>query len=411
MAVVLFPVRVFVTPVGLRTAVAFFAVCLLRGCLRRGCLIRWLSRARRRHCRAGGLARCLPAGVFLAGVFLAGVFLAGVFAAGVFAAGVFAAGVFVAVGVFSAGAALAGAGSVACDFLVEDVVPAGDLLAEDVGVSVGSLRAVDGPGAGTVRFEAGTRVAFAPSSTARLARFRIAARRCPVARRASCRAAAFDAAAFLAAADAFLVGCRRLRARTVVSSSSSTASSRHWASTSRSLDSVPVCGQSEEDLAVVGGDTDRQQVAGSQGQHRIAGDQSLAGRVQRHLRSGHVRDQHVVLAPEHLVGDPHAQRVQGGRRKAGDVGEGACVDRSPGVLVRLGRVRHLVQAHQRVLLPDRKRLQVRCDLAAQGRGLTVVLGHTHRYQSGQLTTVRDGLAPRQQPGPQRPGDHGEDRRR
>ena len=75
-----------------------------------------------------------------------------------------------------------------------------------------------------------------PSSAARDTRLRTAARFCPAAlRAASCRAAAFFAAARRAAAGAFRVGWRTAVPRTAVSSSSSRASSRHWARTSRSL--------------------------------------------------------------------------------------------------------------------------------------------------------------------------------
>ena len=194
-------------------------------------------------------------------------------------------------------------------------------------------------------------------------------------------------------------------ARTVVSSSSSSASSRHWASTSRSLIGVPVGGQPEVDLAVVGRHADGQQVAGGQRQHRIAGGQPGPGRVQRHLRAGHVGDHQVVRLAHHLGRDPYAERVQRGRREPGDVGQRPGSHRPAGVLVGLGGVRDLVQPHQRVRLADRQALQVRRDLAAQRGRLAVVLGDTHRHQRGQRAARADRLAPGQQPGPQAAGDH------
>jgi hypothetical protein len=81
----------------------------------------------------------------------------------------FLAAPFWAAGVFFAGAA------VLADSSEPEPDPVGS--AGDGGSWDGSLRAVDAPGDGAGRLAAGGRVALVPSSTARVARFRIAARR------------------------------------------------------------------------------------------------------------------------------------------------------------------------------------------------------------------------------------------
>lgn len=101
------------------------------------------------------------------------------------AIGFLAAVAFVAA-VFLAPAFFAG---VSADPAVDPAVEAAALFAARFDVltwaSVGSFGAVDGVCCGPARFAPGTRVALVPNSTARLARLRIAARRCPVVRRAS----------------------------------------------------------------------------------------------------------------------------------------------------------------------------------------------------------------------------------
>ena len=222
--------------------------------------------------------------------------------------------------------------------------------------------------------------------------------------------AALDAAAFLAAAEAFLVGCRSARARTVVSSSSSTASSRALRQHVEVAHRVPVGGQPEEHLAVVRRDPDGQQVARPERQHRIAGHQPLARRVQRSS-----------AVPGTLVTStscwrrstsldtrtPSACRVVGAKPAMSDRVRASTA--RPVSLCAWVRVRHLVQPHQRVLLADRQRLQVRRDLTTQRGGLAVVLGDAHRHQSGQLAVRWATDSPAgQQPGPQRAGDRGQD---
>ena len=60
-------------------------------------------------------------------------------------------------------------------------------------------------------------------------------------------------------------------------------------------DGVPVGGEPEEDLAVVGGDSNCEQVARRQGKNRVARYQLRTSREQRDLRPWHVGDHQVVL--------------------------------------------------------------------------------------------------------------------
>src|SRR6188508_272919 len=138
-------------------------------------------------------------------------------------------------------------------------------------------------------------------------------------------------------------------------------------------DRVSVGIQSQEDLSVIGGNSDGKQVAGRQRQDRIACDQPGTRSKQRQLWPGDIGDHEIMLSAYHFGGCPYAERMQGGGCKARDIGKRASSHRAPGVLVRLSVVGDLVQSHERVRLANRQTLQVWRDLTAQGSRLAIFL--------------------------------------
>src|SRR4029450_1634022 len=121
-------------------------------------------------------------------------------------------------------------------------------------------------------------------------------------------------------------------------------------------DGVPVGGETDENLAVVGGNSNGNQVTGRKREEWVAGDELRTGSIKRYLRSRDIGDHQVVLFAHHLGGCSYAERVQGSRCKASNVGERARTYRPSRVLVGLGVVGDLVQPHQRVRRPDREGL-------------------------------------------------------
>ena len=167
--------------------------------------------------------------------------------------------------------------------------------------------------------------------------------------------------------------------RRSVSSSSSSASVRHSPEEVDVGQQVPVGGDAVEDAAVVRRHADRQRVAGQQRVDGVGLDHLGAGGVERELRAGHVGDAEVEALAGPLRGrDPRPERVEGGGREAGDPGEPVGGDGPAGLLVRLERVGHLGEPHDRAGLADREVDVVRSDLAAERGRLELVVDDRHR---------------------------------
>ena len=106
--------------------------------------------------------------------------------------------------------------------------------------------------------------------------------------------------------------------------------------------------------------------------------------------------------------DPRAERVERGRREAGDARDPVGGDRLAGLAVGMERVGDLVQAHHRRGLADRQVEQVADHAAAERRGLTLLVDHAHRHQRAEPAAGVDGLGAGHQPGADRAGDRGQD---
>ena len=171
-------------------------------------------------------------------------------------------------------------------------------------------------------------------------------------------------------------------------------------------DRVPVGGHAEEHPPVVGRAGHRQRLPEAERRHRIHRVDREPGRVQRHLRAGHVGDQHVVHPPGQLAGDPGAQRVQRRRGEPAQLDERVGADLLPG----FDDARPSRTTPGAAASPD----SARRPAGRSGRTPPTPLSspgarrHRHRHHRPHHGVRGHRLAAGQQPGPQRAGDHGQD---
>ncbi len=157
---------------------------------------------------------------------------------------------------------------------------------------------------------------------------------------------------------------------------------------------VAVGGDAVEHLAVVRRHGDRQRVTLHQGRHRVGADHPGPRGVERRLWSRDVGHAQLVAAAQLLGGHPGSDRVERGRREAGDPGEPVGGDPAATLLVRLEGVGDLMQPHDRAGFADRQVDEVGGDLATERGGLELLVDHRdgrdgvdaaepgHRFRAG-----------------------------